>query len=119
MARTCCPGRPAPPGDEADRCGCAGDERDTALLQQLSTLKGCCQSAEQLLNHPNFHERYEHFDLPLDAAPLAAQFEINARLLKGQRHIRELDVRVDYAYTILRNYVAYIDFFGDPRGKIT
>jgi outer membrane receptor protein involved in Fe transport len=38
----------------------------------------------------------------------AGQAEINARLLKGRRSIRELDLRVDYAYTILQNYVAYI-----------
>jgi outer membrane receptor protein involved in Fe transport len=38
----------------------------------------------------------------------SAQVEVNARLLKGQKRIRELDVRVDYAYTILNNYIAYI-----------
>lgn len=38
---------------------------DAEELRQLSTLRGCCQAAQQLLSHPHFRERYEHFDLPV------------------------------------------------------
>jgi outer membrane receptor protein involved in Fe transport len=38
----------------------------------------------------------------------AAQFEINARLLKGRKRIRELDLRADYSYTVLENYIAFV-----------
>jgi len=39
----------------------------------------------------------------------AIQFEVNARLLKGLVRIRELDVRLDYAYTTLDNYISFVD----------
>jgi outer membrane receptor protein involved in Fe transport len=38
----------------------------------------------------------------------SAQAEINARLLKGQGRVRELDLRADYSYTELTNYIAFI-----------
>jgi outer membrane receptor protein involved in Fe transport len=38
----------------------------------------------------------------------AAQAEVNARLLKGQGRIRELDLRADYSYTNLDDYIAFI-----------
>ena len=38
----------------------------------------------------------------------SGQIEVNARLLKGVKRIRELDLRFDYAYTVLQNYLAYI-----------
>jgi outer membrane receptor protein involved in Fe transport len=38
----------------------------------------------------------------------SGQFELNARLLKGRGRIRELDMRADYAYTVLYNYLAYV-----------
>ncbi len=38
----------------------------------------------------------------------SGQGEINARLLKGQRQIRELDLRADYSYTVLNNYISFI-----------
>jgi outer membrane receptor protein involved in Fe transport len=38
----------------------------------------------------------------------AAQAEINARLLKGRGAIRELDLRADYSYTTLDDYIAFI-----------
>jgi outer membrane receptor protein involved in Fe transport len=49
----------------------------------------------------------------------AFQTEVNARLLKGRKHIRELDLRADYSYTRLDNYIspstgAYAN--GAPRG---
>ncbi len=38
----------------------------------------------------------------------AVQGEVNARLLKGKKGIRELDIRADYSYTIMQNYIAFI-----------
>src|SRR5207249_4882017 len=38
----------------------------------------------------------------------SGQAEINARLLKGVKRIRELDVRADYSYTELQNFIAFI-----------
>ncbi len=35
------------------------------------------------------------------------QFEINARLLRGRERIRELDVRADYSYTKLTNFITF------------
>lgn len=37
----------------------------------------------------------------------AAQVEINARLLRGQRGVRELSVRADYAYTVIENNILF------------
>jgi outer membrane receptor protein involved in Fe transport len=34
--------------------------------------------------------------------------EVNSRLLRNQRMIRELDLRADYSYTTLENYIAFI-----------
>src|SRR5262249_56814438 len=39
----------------------------------------------------------------------AFQAEVNARLLKGKRRIRELDVRADVSYTRLDNYISVHD----------
>jgi outer membrane receptor protein involved in Fe transport len=33
------------------------------------------------------------------------QTEVNARVLKGRRHIRELDLRADYSYTRIDNFI--------------
>jgi outer membrane receptor protein involved in Fe transport len=49
----------------------------------------------------------------------AIQTEVNARLLKGRRRIRELDLRADYSYTRLDNVIVinngrYVN--GEPRG---
>jgi outer membrane receptor protein involved in Fe transport len=38
----------------------------------------------------------------------SGQAEINARLLKNQNRIRELDLRADYSYTELTNFIAFI-----------
>jgi outer membrane receptor protein involved in Fe transport len=38
----------------------------------------------------------------------SGQAEINARLLKGVKRVRELDVRADYSYTELQNFIAFI-----------
>ena len=38
----------------------------------------------------------------------AGQAEVNARLFKGERAIRELDFRVDYSYTYLQNLIQII-----------
>jgi outer membrane receptor protein involved in Fe transport len=38
----------------------------------------------------------------------AAQAEINARIFKGQRRIRELSFRVDYSYTRLQNLIQIV-----------
>jgi hypothetical protein len=38
----------------------------------------------------------------------AYQGEINARVLKGKKRIRELDVRVDYSYTTLHNFITFV-----------
>ncbi len=38
----------------------------------------------------------------------SGQVEVNARLFKWQRQMRELDVRADYSYTKLENYIAFI-----------
>ena len=38
----------------------------------------------------------------------AGQVEINARLLRNQKRIRELSLRADYAYTVIDNYIAFI-----------
>ncbi len=46
-------------------------------------------------------------DLELERSR-SAQGEINARLFKGRRRIRELDLRVDYSYTTLTNYISFI-----------
>jgi outer membrane receptor protein involved in Fe transport len=49
----------------------------------------------------------------------AFQTEINARLLKGRRRIRELDLRADFSYTQLDNYIFVGNGFyqnGKPRG---
>jgi outer membrane receptor protein involved in Fe transport len=35
----------------------------------------------------------------------AFQTEVNARLLKGQKRVRELDVRADYSYSLLDNFI--------------
>jgi outer membrane receptor protein involved in Fe transport len=39
----------------------------------------------------------------------AYQAEINARLLKGRKQIRELTFRADYSYTILDNYIGTVN----------
>ncbi len=36
------------------------------------------------------------------------QGEINARLLKGKKRIRELDLRIDYSYTTLENFIQFV-----------
>jgi outer membrane receptor protein involved in Fe transport len=38
----------------------------------------------------------------------SGQGEINARVFQGQRSIRELDLRADYSYTVLDNYISFI-----------
>jgi outer membrane receptor protein involved in Fe transport len=38
----------------------------------------------------------------------SAQAEVNARLLKGENRIRELDLRADYSYTVLDGYISFI-----------
>jgi outer membrane receptor protein involved in Fe transport len=38
----------------------------------------------------------------------SGQVELNARLLRNQPVIRELDLRADYSYTTLENYIAFI-----------
>ena len=38
----------------------------------------------------------------------SGQGEINARVFRGQRRIRELDLRADYSYTVLDNYISFI-----------
>jgi len=38
----------------------------------------------------------------------SGQVEVNARLLKGQRRIRELDLRADYSYTVLDGYITFV-----------
>jgi outer membrane receptor protein involved in Fe transport len=38
----------------------------------------------------------------------SGQVEVNARLLKGRRRIRELDLRADYSYTVLDGYIAFV-----------
>ncbi len=48
----------------------------------------------------------------------AIQTEVNARLLKGRQDIRELDVRADYSYTDLHNFIVVDDgtyVNGQPR----
>jgi hypothetical protein len=40
---------------------------DAEEMRQLATLSGCCQSSQQLFKHPQFHEKYEAFDMPLDS----------------------------------------------------
>ena len=47
-------------------------------------------------------------DLDLETSR-AGQFEVNARLLKGQDKVRELAVRADYAYTVLDGYITFVD----------
>jgi outer membrane receptor protein involved in Fe transport len=49
----------------------------------------------------------------------AFQAEVNARLLKGRRRIRELNLRADASYTVLDNYIVVANGFytnGKPRG---
>lgn len=36
------------------------------------------------------------------------QGEINARVLRGKKRIRELDVRADYSYTTLHNFITFV-----------
>jgi outer membrane receptor protein involved in Fe transport len=38
----------------------------------------------------------------------SGQAEVNARLFRGVREIRELDLRADYSYTVLDNYISFI-----------
>jgi outer membrane receptor protein involved in Fe transport len=48
----------------------------------------------------------------------AIQSEVNARLLKGRQHIRELDLRADYSYTYLNHFIVVDDgtyVNGEPR----
>lgn len=36
------------------------------------------------------------------------QTEINARLLKGKKRIRELNLRADYSYTVIENFITFV-----------
>jgi outer membrane receptor protein involved in Fe transport len=45
-------------------------------------------------------------NLPLERSQ-AYQAEVNARLLKGRKRIRELGFRADYSYSILENFVTF------------
>jgi outer membrane receptor protein involved in Fe transport len=47
-------------------------------------------------------------DLELETSR-AAQFEVNGRVLRGVNRIRELDLRADYAYTTLDNFITFVD----------
>jgi outer membrane receptor protein involved in Fe transport len=38
----------------------------------------------------------------------SGQVEVNARMLRGVKGIRELDLRADYSYTVLDNYISFI-----------
>jgi outer membrane receptor protein involved in Fe transport len=38
----------------------------------------------------------------------AYQAEVNARLLKGKKRVRELDFRADYSYTKLTNFITFV-----------
>jgi outer membrane receptor protein involved in Fe transport len=57
-------------------------------------------------------------DLELETSR-AVQFELNGRLLRGRARIRELDLRADYAYTTLDNFITFVDgryINSSPRG---
>jgi outer membrane receptor protein involved in Fe transport len=47
-------------------------------------------------------------DLELETSR-ATQFEVNGRVLRGRKRVRELDLRADYAYTTLDNFITFVD----------